>query len=63
MLQNRKAMSMGSLMAVRNRTMDKAPTMPSDSTTLLVTARISRVVMRQRATSVTPKLAAYITPQ
>ena len=62
MAQNRKAMSMGSLIAVRNRTMDKAPTMPNDRTMLLTTVKMSRVVMRHRATSVTPKLGEYITP-
>ena len=60
--QNRKAMSMGSLMAVRNRTMDRAPTMPRERTMLLVTARMSRVVMRVRAMRVTPKLGEYMTP-
>ena len=62
MAQNRKAISMGSLMAVRNRTMDRAPTMPRDSTMLLTTVIISRVVISDRAISVTPKLAEYITP-
>ena len=60
--QNKKAMSMGSLIAVRKRTMDRAPTMPRDSTILLTTVIISSVVMSERATSVTPKLAEYITP-
>ena len=60
--QKRKAMSNGSLMAVRNRTMDRAPTMPRESTTLLVTARITRVEIMVRATRVTPKLEEYITP-
>ena len=49
-------------MAVRNRTMDRAPTMPRESTTLLVTARITRVEIMVRATRVTPKLEEYITP-
>ena len=62
MAQNRKAMSMGSFTAVRNRTMLKAPTMPRESTMLLTTVKISNVVMRDRATSVTPKLGEYITP-
>ena len=53
---------MGSLIAVRNRTMDRAPTMPRDSTMLLTTVIISRVVISDRAISVTPKLAEYITP-
>ena len=60
--QNRKAMSSGSLIAVRKRTMDSAPTMPRESTTLLVTARITSVVIMVRATSVTPKLEEYMTP-
>ncbi len=42
--------------------MDSAPTMPRDSTTLLVTARITIVVIIVRATRVTPKLEAYMTP-
>lgn len=62
MAQNRKAMSKGSFMAARNRTMLKAPTMPKDSTTLEVTAKITRVVIMVRPTSVTPKLEEYITP-
>ena len=55
-------MSSGSLMAVRKRTMDRATTMPRDSTTLEVTARITSVVIIVRATRVTPKLEEYITP-
>ena len=47
---------------LRNRTMDSAPTMPRLSTTLLVTARISRLVIMVRAIRVTPKLAEYSTP-
>ena len=62
MAQNRKAMSSGSLMAVRKRTMDRAPTIPRDSTTLDVTARITRVVIIVSATRVTPKLEEYMTP-
>ena len=62
MAQKRKAMSSGSLMAVRNRTMERAPTMPRDSTTLDVTARITSVVIMVRATSVTPKLEEYMAP-
>ena len=52
-------MSKGSFMAARNRTMLKAPTMPKDSTTLEVTAKITRVVIMVRPTSVTPKLEEY----
>ena len=36
-------------MAVRKRTIDSAPTMPRDSTTLLVTAKITTVVIMVRA--------------
>ena len=60
--QNRKAISRGSLMAARKRTMESAPTMPSESTTLLVTARMTTVVIIVSATSVTPKLEEYMTP-
>ena len=61
--QKRNAMSSGSLIAVLNRTMDSAPTMPRERTTLEVTARMTRVVMRVSATRVTPKLAEYMTPE
>ena len=60
--QNRNARSSGSLMAVRNRTMDSAPTMPSDSTTFDVTARMTSVVIIVSASSATPKPLEYITP-
>lgn len=58
----------GALSIVRFRTaikepLDIAPTMPRDSTTLLVTARITRVVIMVRAMRVTPKLEEYITPE
>ena len=49
-------------MAVRNRTIDRAPTIPRESTTLLTTAIIKRVVIRTSAMRVIPKLAEYITP-
>ena len=49
-------------MADRNRTMDRAPTMPRLSTTLLVTARITRVAIMVRAMRVTPKVEEYMTP-
>ena len=62
MAQNRNAISMGSLMAVRKRTMDSAPTMHSDSTTLLVTARITMVVIMVMAISAPPKDWESITP-
>ncbi len=50
-------------MAARKRTIDSAPTMPRESTTLLVTAKMTMVVIMARATSVTPKLDEYITPE
>ena len=62
MAQKRKAMSSGSLMAVRKRTMESAPTMPRESTTLLVTAKMTRVVIMVMAMRETPKPAEYITP-
>ena len=61
--QNKKAMSNGSLIAVRKRTMESAPTIPRDRTTLDVTARITMDVIIVRATSVVPKPAEYITPR
>ena len=42
--------------------MDRAPTMPRESTTLLITVIISSVVIRDMAISVTPKLGEYMTP-
>ena len=60
--QNKKTISTGSLIAVRKRTMDKAPTMPRDRTTLDVTAMITSVVTRESPTSVNAKLSEYITP-
>ena len=53
---------MGSLMAVRKRTMDSAPTMPRESTTLDVTTIITSVVTRERPTSVSANPLEYITP-
>ena len=52
---------MGSLTGVRKRTMDRAPTMPSESRTLLDTARITSVVMSVSATSVASKLVECMT--
>ena len=60
--QNRNTISTGSLMAVRKRTMDSAPTMPRDRTTLLVTAIMTSVVTRDRPTSVSAKPLEYSTP-
>ena len=60
--QNKNAMSSGSLIAVRKRTIESAPTMPRDKTTFDVTAKMTSVVIIVSATSVTPKLDEYITP-
>jgi len=49
-------------MAVLKRTMDRAPTMPRERTTLEVTARMTKVEIMVRPTSVTPKLEEYMTP-
>ena len=57
--QNRNAISRGSLIAVRKRTIDKAPTIPSDRTTLEVTAKITTVVIMVSAIRVVPKLEEY----
>ncbi len=62
MAQNRKAISIGSLMAERNLTMDKAPTIPRERTTLELMAIIIRVVIRVRDSRETPKLSEYMTP-
>ena len=62
-LQNRKAISIGSLTAVRKRTIESAPTMPSERTTLLVTASITKVVTSATAMSEVPKFAEYMTPR
>ena len=50
-------------MAVRKRTIESAPTIPSESTTFEVTARITVAVIIVRAISVVPKLDEYITPE
>ena len=44
MAQKRKAVSVGSFTAVRKRTMDRAPTMPRDSTMLELMTRMTMVV-------------------
>lgn len=62
MTKKRKAISRGSLIAVRKRTIDNAPTIPSERTTFDVTARISTFVIIVRAISVTPNEDEYITP-
>jgi len=60
--QNRKAISIGSLIAVRNLTIDNAPTIPRDRTTFEVIAKIISVVIRVIERSEVPKLSEYITP-
>ena len=49
-------------MALRNLTIDRAPTIPSDKTTLDVTASIINVVTNVIAIKDVPKFAEYITP-
>ena len=60
--QNRNTISTGSLIAARKRTMDKAPTIPRESTTLEVTAIITSVVTIVIPTSVSARPEEYITP-
>ena len=60
--QKRYTISRGSLMAVRNLTMESAPTIPSDRTTLDVTARITNVPIIVRATRDTPNEREKTTP-
>ena len=60
--QNRNTRSSGSLTAVRKRTIDSAPTMPSESTTLDVTARMTKALIIVSATSEMPKASEAITP-
>ena len=52
----------GSLIAARKRTMERAPTILRESTTLEVTAKITTVVIMVSAINVVPKLEEYITP-
>ena len=60
--QNKKTISIGSLIAVLKRTMDNAPTIPSDNTTFEVTAIITRLVIIDIEIKDTPKESEYITP-
>ena len=59
--QNRKAISRGSLIAVRKRTIERAPTIPRERTTLEVTARITCEVIIITAIRVTTKEEEYST--
>ena len=54
--QKRKTKSIGSFTAVRNLTMDNAPTIPKDITTLDWMERIIAAVIRESATKETLKL-------
>ncbi|MNF07499.1 hypothetical protein D3C80_2076900 [compost metagenome] len=54
--QNRKIRSVGSLIGVLNRTMDRAPTIPSDSTRLELIAIMTVAVIRVMPMSETLKL-------
>ena len=62
MAQNKYTISSGSLIAARKRTMESAPTIPRDSTTLEVTAMMTSVVTRDRPTSDKAKPVEYMTP-
>ena len=57
-----KIISIGSLMAVLKRTMDSAPTMPNDSTTLDVTAIMTRVATKVSPIKVSANPVEYMTP-
>ena len=61
--QNRKAISSGSFIAVRKRTIESAPTIPRESMIFDVTARIISVVIRHIAINETPNELLYITPR
>ena len=54
--QNKKAISSGSLMALLKRTIDNAPTIPSDKITFDVIAKIIKVVIKFNASNDTQKL-------
>ena len=62
MAQNRYKRSIGSLMAVRNRTMDKAPTMPSEMTMLVLMASVTMQVSTVMPTSVRANPRLNTTP-
>ena len=60
--QNRYNRSIGSLTAVRKRTIDSAPTMPNEMTTLVLMASVTMQVSTDIPTSVTAKLRENTTP-
>jgi len=60
--QNRYRRSIGSLIAVRKRTIDNAPTIPREITILLLIASVTIQVSTVIPTSVTAKLLEKITP-
>ena len=60
--QNRYTRSSGSFTTVRKRTMDSAPTIPSDVIRFEDTAKITRVVIKSMAIRVIPKDEEYMTP-
>ena len=62
MAQKIYAVSRESLIAVRKRTMDSAPTMPSDRATLLPITAITTVVSSVSITSETANFLLYTTP-
>ena len=61
--QNKNTISMGSLIAERNLTIERAPTIPRESTTLDVTAIITSVVTRESPTSDMAKPVEYMIPE
>ena len=62
MLQNMNTVSIGSLIAVRKRTMESAPTMPSERTMLERTVKMASAVTMESITSESAKLLLKLTP-
>ena len=60
--QNRYKRSIGSLIAVRKRTMDNAPTIPSEITTLVLIAKVTIQVSTVIPTRVTANVLEKTTP-
>ena len=60
--QKRNAMSIGSLIAVLKRTIESAPTIPRERTTLDVTASMTIVVIIVMATREPPNVRLNMTP-
>ena len=60
--QNKNAISIGSFIALLKRTIESAPTIPSERTTLEVTPSIINVVINVSASKDIAKVDEYITP-